>query len=230
METSSAVVLAGGLGTRIRHLTGDLPKPMVDVAGRPFLEWVLRFLAANGVNRMIVSAGYKAETISAFVPGLAIGEIAVAAEPEPLGTGGGFLHSIANDDAKAWVVCNGDSLVLTDLRAFLAAIPDDADAALVAVEQEGDRFGRLRIAADGFLQAFEEKRGGTGPVNAGVYVFRRAALSHFPEGASSLERDILPKLPRVWVHAVKAPFIDIGTEESLGEAERFVRANGEWFA
>src|SRR3954468_4657098 len=104
MSGALAVVLAGGLGTRIRHVLGELPKPLAPVAGRPFLAWVLRYLRKRGVARAVVSAGHGASQVEAFagalrVPGL---EVACVAEPEPLGTGGGFLFALpagAGDNA-----------------------------------------------------------------------------------------------------------------------------------
>lgn len=229
METcSSAVVLAGGLGTRIRHLSGGLPKPMIAVAGRPFLEWVLRYLAAHGFTRITVSAGYEAHVIARFVEEFALPGVVLTAavEPEPLGTAGGFLHAIEGDDAPSWLVCNGDSLVLADLTSFVRGIPPRASAVILAVEQEGDRYGRISIRDDGFLQSFGEKQAGAGPINAGVYLFRRETLAHFPRTTpASLEKDVFPALRDVWVQTVDAPFLDIGTEESLARAEEFVIAH-----
>ncbi len=93
-----AVVLAGGQGTRIRHLLPDLPKPMAPVLGRPFLEWLVRYLAGQGIGEVIVSTGYKAEVIEGHFARLALPGIRVScvSEAEPLGTGGGFLQAASS--------------------------------------------------------------------------------------------------------------------------------------
>jgi len=236
METCDAVILAGGLGTRIRHLAPDLPKPMIPVAGKPFLQWVLLQLAGCGFRNLTVSCGYKAGVIADFIGQLRWDGVRVAAiaEESPLGTGGGFLHAIDKSTASSWLVCNGDSIVLTDIAAFVEAVPPSAGAAILAVRNEDDRYGRLGVGPDGVLQSFDEKRAGAGPINAGVYLFRRAALSHFPRTMPlSLERDVFPALLAqgvpVSVSVVDAPFIDVGTEESLQSANAFIMSNQEWF-
>ena len=90
----TAVILAGGLGTRVRHLLPDTPKPMALVAGKPFLEWVVRYLAREAVRRVIISTGYLGEVVERHFRTVAIKSVTIVcvAEPEPLGTAGGFLH------------------------------------------------------------------------------------------------------------------------------------------
>src|SRR2546430_660103 len=126
MKEVFAVVLAGGLGTRVRHLLADLPKPLASAAGRPFLEWLLRYLRKQGVERAVLSAGHHAGKLEAFAASVAIPGMSVSCvrESEPLGTAGGFLHAVReSSDAKSdLLVCNGDSLVLTDLAPLLAPL------------------------------------------------------------------------------------------------------------
>src|SRR4051812_23943954 len=94
-EQITAVVLAGGFGTRIRHLLGDLPKPMAPVNGRPFVEWVVRYLAAQGIRHVILSTGYLAETVEKHFLSQPVAGVKVVCVPEttPLGTAGGFLNA-----------------------------------------------------------------------------------------------------------------------------------------
>src|SRR5688500_14525934 len=110
LEQVTAVVLAGGFGTRIRHVLPDVPKPMAPVAGRPFVEWVVRFLGAQGVRRVVLSTGYLAEKIGAHFASGRVGPVAVScvAETSPLGTAGGFLNAAAvgRGEAKGWLVLN----------------------------------------------------------------------------------------------------------------------------
>ena len=237
MSAPLAVVLAGGQGARVRHLLPGLPKPLAPVAGRPFLEWLLRYLRRQGIERAVLSTGHHADKVAAFAAALSIPGLTVTCvrEAEPLGTGGGFAHALAGSgDAKSdALVCNGDSLVLADLRPLFKAAAA-ADAALLGVEvADASRFGTLR-AEQGLLRGFDEKRPGAGLINGGVYLFRRAALGRFPRRSPlSFEYDVFPSLlafgARLAVVPCAAPFLDIGTEETLARADGFIRDNMSWF-
>lgn len=238
---TSAVLLAGGLGTRIRHLLGDRPKPMVDVAGRPFLEWVLHFLARQGIQECVISAGYRGEVIDEFcttftLPGL---RVSCVQETEPFGTAGGFLHAMqaVGGSDRRWLVTNGDSLVCADLRALLAPDPQ-AEAGLLALPvPDASRYGSLRTDAEGFLTAFAEKSTTAAPglINGGLYVFAAGLPSTFPPNRPlSFETDVFPDLlrrgTRLRVHQTDAAFLDIGTPETLAQAADFIVSNHSVFA
>lgn len=236
MAAPLAVILAGGAGTRIRHLLPDLPKPLAPVAGRPFLEWTIRYLRKQGLNSIVISSGYLAAKIEAFA---AEQGVACVSEPVALGTGGGFLHALAASvDQQCDVLgCNGDSLVLADLQPLLRTLQDKTvDAALLAVRvAEASRFGTLQLGPDGTLRGFAEKRAGAGLVNGGVYLFRRAVIGRFPEKRPlSFEYDVFPSLlamgARIATVLCDAPFLDIGTEATLAQADAFIRDNMRWFA
>lgn len=230
------VILAGGAGTRVRHLLPDLPKPLAPVAGQPFLEWVIRYLRGQGLDSIVISAGFLADKIEAFA---AKHHVVCVKEREALGTGGGFLHALAASgqeerDVIAW---NGDSLVLADLQPLMQALQDTTvDAALLAVRvADASRFGTLRVGADGTLLGFAEKRAGAGLVNGGVYLFRRPTVARFPaKRPLSFEYDVFPSLiasgARIAAVPCDAPFLDIGTEASLAQADAFIRDNMRWFA
>jgi D-glycero-alpha-D-manno-heptose 1-phosphate guanylyltransferase len=235
-----AVVLVGGLGTRIRHLVPDLPKPLVPVAGRPFLEWVLRYLAGQGTRRVILASGYAHAKLEAFAAAGAVAglEVSCVVEPRPLGTAGAFRHAArtAGLHPAQWLVLNGDSLALTDLAPLFTALTDAGiEGALLGLPvTDAARFGTLTRNAAGELIGFAEKRPGAGVINAGVYLLRARALDGWPVHESlSFEREVFPGLTsrsarlKVCVHA--APFLDIGTPESLAEADRFVQAHPDWF-
>jgi NDP-sugar pyrophosphorylase family protein len=239
-EHITAVVLAGGFGTRIKHLLRDLPKPMAPVAGRPFVEWVVRYLARQGVRRVILSTGHLADTIATHfathpVPGVTV---SCVQETTPLGTAGGFLNAARSIESPsaAWLVLNGDSLAFLDLAPFAARLADDAIAGAIAALEVPDaaRYGTLAIDARSRVTAFTEKRAGRGIINAGVYLFRHAALTHFPEKVPlSFETDVFPALLArrfpIAAHVVRAAFLDIGTPESLPLAENFIRENAGQF-
>ncbi len=232
----AAVVLAGGFGTRVRHLLASLPKPLAPVCGRPFLYWVLQYLEAQGVSRAVLATHHEAAQIKAFADsptGLRIHASCVE-ETVPLGTGGAFADCVlgAGGDIPLWLVINGDSLVLAPLCRMLEAMQDpDVDGVVAGVNVEDtSRFGQLKVDDRGCLSAFVEKKPGAGLINAGVYLFRKETVQGFPtKRPLSFELDIFPELIKlgstIKVVAYDAPFIDIGTESSLREADRFVAAN-----
>ena len=231
-----AVVLAGGYGTRVRHLLPGVPKPMAPVAGRPFLEWILHYLRHQGIARVIISTGYLAGVVSAHfqqrtIPGIAV---TCVAEAEPLGTGGGFLRAAraCGEAPEAWLVLNGDTLAFADLRAMAAGLNAPAVRGVLLARQVPDaaRYGALTVGTGGDLLGFAEKRPGAGLINAGVYWLRSSLLGEFPRGpVISLENEVFPawvarQLP-LKVQVSAAPFLDIGTPETLARAETFVRQN-----
>jgi D-glycero-alpha-D-manno-heptose 1-phosphate guanylyltransferase len=236
LDNITAVVLAGGFGTRIRHVLPDLPKPMAPVAGRPFIEWVIRFIARQGIRRAVISTGYLGEKIENHFAAEPIPDMAISCvrETTPLGTGGGFLNAAAQsgDHADAWMVLNGDSLILADLEPMVqGANANGASAGILGLDvPDASRYGTLQTGENGELIRFSEKQPGAATINAGVYLFRAATLNAFPSKRPlSFEQDVFPSLlerhARIAVTAVKAPFLDIGTETSLKEAEAFIRGN-----
>ncbi len=228
------VILAGGYGTRIRHLLPDLPKPMAPVNGRPFLEWVIRFFAAQGCTEFVLSTGYLADRVASHfaqnpIPGLTI---TCVPEVSAQGTAGGFLQAIqALPPRPAWLVVNGDSLVLADPRPLVDLLHrHSASAAMLGLRMaDASRFGTLKIGAVGQLTAFHEKQPGAGLINAGVYAFDSTTLGRFPATRPlSLECDVFPvwaAAGQVYVSQASAPFLDIGTPETLQQAEDFITQN-----
>lgn len=235
-----AIVLAGGASRRVRHLIGDLPKPMVPVEGKPFLEWLVRYLAKQGLKRVVISTGYRAEVVAAHfdpqpVPGV---ETSCVAEIEPLGTAGGLLHAARQSKLKppAWLVLNGDTLCFADLSIAASRFSDPRVAGVIYAREVPDasRYGSLLIDPSGKLVEFVEKRPGKGLISTGVYLLRDALVQTFPDRAPlSLERDVFPELTArrtlLKVVPMKTPFLDIGTPESLPLAGDFIRRNREEF-
>ena len=234
-------MLAGGFGTRIKHLLGDLPKPMAPVNGRPFVEWVVRYLGAQGIRNVILSTGHLAEMVEIHFALQPVKNIHVTCVPEttPLGTAGGFLHAAAGAKEKpaAWLVLNGDSLVVAPLEKLFQSLdqPQNEGAILGVPMADASRFGTISANVDGDLNGFKEKKPGAGDINAGVYLFRAAALEKFPTKTPlSFELDVFPALIRSGARLKKvlstAPFLDIGTPKSLPLAEGFIRQNRTHFA
>ena len=239
-EKITAVVLAGGFGKRIQHLLPDLPKPMAPVNGRPFLEWVVRYLAAQKIRRVILSIGHLAETIEKHFQPQPVKNVRVNCVPEskPLGTAGGFLNAIRSVAEKpaAWLVLNGDSLVPAPLAEIFQLLDDPGrDGAILGVRvADASRFGTILQNANGDLTGFNEKKSGAGIINAGIYLFRDSVIELFPdETPLSFEMEVFPALVagkvRLKVCVTDAPFLDIGTPESLPLAEEFIRRNAEFF-
>jgi NDP-sugar pyrophosphorylase family protein len=158
-----AVVLAGGSGTRVAHLLPGIPKPMAPVAGRPFLEWVVRCLARQGISRVLLSTGHLAGVVERHFQPQPVARVITRCFPEtrPLGTGGGFLNAVrlSGEHPEAWLVLNGDSLVFADLTLAAAELSDLAVAGVVMGCSVADaaRYGTLSIGPAGELRGFTEK-------------------------------------------------------------------------
>ena len=226
---ASAVVLAGGLGTRLRSALGERPKVLAEVAGRPFLAHLLAHLSRCGLRHVVLATGWRSEEVEAFAGdgsewGLSIG---ISREETPLGTGGAVRQSAALIRSDPFLVLNGDTFVAANPSLLLDfQLAHGARASLLAVRvPDRARYGALRIDAEGRVLGFSEKGlVGEGHVNAGVYALSRAALGFLPPGGPcSLENDLFPSLlgGGLWALRVDVPFLDIGTPESLREAEAF---------
>lgn len=221
-QLPAAVVLCGGLGTRLRDVVADRPKSLAPVAGRPFLAYLLDHLARQQVAEVILSAGHQAEQIVDFArTGIPSGLSAtVSVEPMPLGTAGGIRF--AAHDAQltgTFLVLNGDTYFDGALRRLVevhASRGATVTMALAHVDEAG-RYGAVRFDEETLAgESFEEKSGrGPGWINAGVYVLSDSALADLPVGVpASLERDVLPTLVGRGLFAVPfadATFLDIGT-------------------
>lgn len=231
------IVLAGGLGTRLGHLAQGVPKPLIEVAGRPFIEWVLEQLSRAGVGRFVISLGHLADAACRYFArrppdGL---ELLTVREPQPLGTAGAVRYASRACAAENYLVANGDSLVVGDLAAAWSLLEDDAvDGVVVGVEvADASRYGSLCMDSAGRLRAFQEKRAGDGLVNAGVYLLRWRLVDTISERIPlSLEHEVFPEWlaqgARMLVHAVRGAFLDIGTPESLAQAADFVGTHVAW--
>jgi NDP-sugar pyrophosphorylase family protein len=233
---TAAVVLAGGFGTRIKHLLGDLPKPMAPVNGRPFLEWVVRWLAAQKVRRVVLSTGYLAEVVEQHFRSQPVAGVSVTCVPEtkPLGTAGGFLNAARQSRLRpaAWFLLNGDSLTFPKLTDAVGSLQDESIGGVIFGRElpDASRYGTLVSNADGRLVSFAEKRPGRGVINSGIYLLRDSLLEQFGEKRPlSLEQDVFPALTRAGVSLkvlkMNAPFLDIGTPETLPQADLFIRQN-----
>jgi D-glycero-alpha-D-manno-heptose 1-phosphate guanylyltransferase len=227
----SVVVLAGGRGTRLKGLYPETPKSMIPVAGKPFLHWLTLWLARHGPGNFVYSTGYQTEQVEVWARDDSLPNLIrlCRREKTPLGTGGGLLNCL--DLCRDWILAvNGDSLIMKGLVKLLALREQGGvDGGLIGVAMEdAARYGSLAVDESGRLIGFREKVPGQGLINGGVYLFRKALLVTFARGgACSIENNLFPELIRTGAHlkvvtVADAPFIDIGTPETLAQAESFI--------
>jgi D-glycero-alpha-D-manno-heptose 1-phosphate guanylyltransferase len=236
-----AVILLGGKGTRIAARFPDLPKALVPVAGRPFLEWQLDWLRENGVARILLAAGHMADVLEKHLAarpadGL---DIVLSREPAPLGTGGALKFVEPRLATDPVLVLNGDSLtphldfstqwknVSGFFHTMEKSFPQCGKLFATPIEEAG-RYGTVEFDAEGFVTAFREKAERTaGFVNTGIYLLPREVIAAIPAGkAVSIETDIFPALvARKKLLAIPAPppLLDMGTPDGLAALEKFLR-------
>jgi NDP-sugar pyrophosphorylase family protein len=231
MVIFDTIILAGGIGSRLRGVVADRPKCLAEINGRPFLAYQLEQLEREGIRDVILSTGYMAEKVEAAF-GARHGSIALrySREEKPLGTGGGVKRALGLCRHEHMLVLNGDSYFDFDWRDFFGWFDPVAMrlAMVLAWVEDGRRFGQIQIDDLGRVVRFQEKNEAVGPswINAGTYLIRRAALAQFETGESfSLERDFFPaQIGRdFFARGYRKRFIDIGTPESYRAAENFFR-------
>jgi mannose-1-phosphate guanylyltransferase len=223
-----AVILAGGEGTRLRPLTYTTPKPVMPLAGRPFLTFMLDWLRRHGVDEAILSCGFLSDGVHRVLGDIYDGmRLRYVIEEEPLGTAGPVR--LAHDEGlleERVLILNGDVLTDIDLTAELAQHERTgarATLALVPVEDTSS-YGVVPTDAEGRVEAFLEKGEGGAPtnlINAGAYVLDRELIEEIPPGrAVSFEREVFPRVVGEGLYGYEADgyWIDIGTPERYLEA------------
>jgi len=229
LEQVTAVILAGGLGTRLRAVVSDRPKVLAGIGGKPFLAYLLDHLSSSGVRSVVLCTGFLGEQIRQLF-GNQYGDLELfySQESSPLGTAGALRLALPLVKSESALVMNGDSFCDANLRNFWERhVKQDADASMLLVEMpDTKRYGRVVVNTDGRVLKFDEKddRGAPGYINAGIYLVRRRLLQKIAEDrAVSLEREMFP----AWVgqglfgYPSKAHFLDIGTPESYASAFGF---------
>ncbi len=229
LQATPALLLVGGLGTRLRSVVPSAPKPLASVGKKSFLELLVRQLKHQGIRRVILCTGYLADQVeNEFGDGRALDlEISYSKELEPLGTAGAVkLAQPQLGSASEFLVMNGDSFLEINLASLLQFHRDHralVSLAVVKVE-DSSRYGTVQVDRSQKVIGFVEKAGSNGPglVNAGVYVFSPEVLQSIPQGRSSLEKDVFPCLLGKGVYAQEhsGMFIDIGTPEDYARAQQ----------
>jgi mannose-1-phosphate guanylyltransferase len=227
-----AVVLVGGLGTRLRPLTLSAPKPMLPTAGLPFLSHLLSRISDAGIEHVVLGTSYKASVFeSEFGDGSKRGlQVDYVVEDEPLGTGGGIANVASKLRFATALVFNGDVLSGADLRALLDSHENNnADVTLHLVRVGDPRaFGCVPTDSEGVVTAFLEKTQDppTDQINAGCYVFKREVIDRIPTGrALSVEREVFPALLADGLRV--CGYVDSTYWRDMGTPEDFVRGSAD---
>lgn len=223
-----AVILAGGLGTRLRSAVPNLPKPMADVCGKPFLEHLIHYWIGQGVSRFVVSVGYKRESITShFGSGYRGVPIDYVEEEVPLGTGGGLLIA-AMGLYSPFILLNGDTFFQVNLEALLKfhKLKKSELSFSLFRANESNRYGGVLIDNNRRIWSLDTAKGNEGAlVNGGVYVVEPDTLNSagFKIGHKySLEDDVIPKLlgrnMQIFGFESEGKFLDIGVPEDYFRA------------
>ena len=225
----TAVILAGGKGTRLSPRVSDRPKALAEIHGRPFLAWLLDRLHAAGIVQAVVCTGHLAEQIeAAFGPDYRGLRLAYSREAAPLGTGGALRLALPLLRTDPVLAFNGDSFADVDLAELVAWHATRGAAATLSLARvyDASRYGRVALDDAGRVVKFAEKsaEAESGWINAGVYALSRRLLDSIPPSREvSLEKEVFPTWVGrgLWGRQSPGRFIDIGTPESYAAAADF---------
>ncbi|HEX7059087.1 MAG TPA: NDP-sugar synthase [Solirubrobacterales bacterium] len=221
-----AIVLVGGEGTRLRPLTESVPKPALTLVDRPFLAYMIEWLAAHGVTQVVLACGFLPDVLREALAGeeeRAGVEIRYAIEPERRGTAGAIRFAadqLGDALSERFLALNGDVLTDLDLSALMRAHDERGARATIALHpvEDSSAYGLVRSGAEGEVLEFLEKagEGGPGEINAGMYVLERSVLDLIPPAQNvSIERDVFPRLVGQGLYGLRLEgyWMDIGTPE-----------------
>ncbi len=231
MPIKECIILAGGLGTRLRSEVANLPKCMAPVAGKPFLHWVIAYLIAQKITSFVFSLGYMHKIIEEYIqlnhPQL---QVKFSVENEPLGTGGAIKLAINLCEEENVMVVNGDTLFETNINALWAEhIQNNSECSLsLKPMQHFERYGAVTINESKIITAFSEKKYmEKGLINGGVYLINKNSFNklNLPQ-KFSFEKDFLEKylhiLTMIGVQD-NGYFIDIGIPEDFKKANEEIK-------
>ncbi len=231
LASLDAIILAGGQGSRLRTVIGERQKVMADVAGRPFVTYLLDHLAAAGVLRAILCTGFQGEQLRAEL-GSSYGPLRLeySQETQPLGTAGALRYALPLLRSDPALVLNGDSFFQANLTTFwqFYAARQACASLLLAPVEDAARFGSVQIDGVYRVKSFIEKghAAGAGWINAGVYLISKDWLAEIPAGRPvSIEHEVFPSWIGREFFAFPTPgrFLDIGTPTSYAQAGQVAR-------
>lgn len=230
MSNFEAIILAGGLGTRLRSLMKQRQKVSAEVAGKPFFHYLIQQLYSQNIKKITLCLGYAAETVKDFLPELPEDlKLHFSVEKEALGTAGAVRLAVNENSTAELLILNGDSYIDADFNTLQKwKHVKDAPAAIVLCEVDDvSRYGQVQLNENAQITAFCEKGFaiGKGLINAGAYLLNKELLLNLPVNQKlSFETDFFPKLVKdklLYGKSCKTKFIDIGTPESYKEAQKF---------
>jgi mannose-1-phosphate guanylyltransferase len=226
-----AIVLVGGEGTRLRPLTENVPKPALTLVDRPFLAYMIEWLAGHGVSEVVLACGFLPDVLRGALAGeeeRAGARIRYLVEPEPLGTAGAIrfaADALGDELDERFFALNGDVLTDLDLTALLRAHTERGAVGTIGLHpvEDSAAFGLVESGENGEVLSFLEKTGERKPgeVNAGMYCLQRSVLDLIPAGENvSIERDVFPRLAGQGLYGVPLDgyWLDIGTPERYLQA------------
>lgn len=220
-----AIILAGGLGTRLREAVPDQPKVMAPINGYPFLKYVLDWLARQKIEKIILSLGYKAEMILDYFGGTYNGiKLSGIIEKEALGTGGAILNSIGETGSSEVLIVNGDTWFPVDIATFTEFHRDSRAEISVALKSlaDFDRYGTVSLQDNDIVRFDEKKYCNEGLINGGIYLVNKDFISGFDrEAPFSFEKEVLEKIAgsgHLKGKVFNDPFIDIGIPDDYQRA------------
>lgn len=227
----TAIILAGGLGTRLRSVITDMPKVLAEVCDRPFLTYLLDQLAETGVQQVVLCTGYLGEQVyDAFGDAYKSLILSYSQEHSPLGTAGALRLASSLVRSDPVLIMNGDSFFQADLPAFYACYcQQQPDCALLLTQvPDTQRFGRVHTDNAGQILSFTEKgQSGAGWINTGIYLLSEHLLQTIPaQKVVSLEHDMFPAWigQNFYAYRQSGAFLDIGVPESYAAATRFFKS------
>jgi len=234
MITTEAIILAGGLGSRLQKVVSDRPKPMAEINGRPFLEYLLDYLISQGITKAILAVGFKHEFIQHhFGNTYKHIDLRYAVEEQQLGTGGGLVNALRIAESEEVFIVNGDTyfpVSFHDMEETFIREHADLVIALHPVRDAG-RYGTILLHENGRIARFCEKGGemGRALINGGIYLMKSQLLlsAALPE-KFSLETEFLEIKSgemRFFGRVFKNRFIDIGIPASYHQAQSFFERN-----
>lgn len=224
---TEAIILAGGLGTRLRSAVPDLPKCMAPVNGKPFIGYVIEYLQTQGITTFILSLGYKSEAITEYInssyPNL---EVKIVIEEEPLGTGGAIKLACSKASGQNVIVTNGDTLFSVNIQKLIQYHLQSKSNCTLSLKpmSDFDRYGVVELTDTGKITSFKEKKYyDKGLINGGMYILNVASFLNIPsEQKFSFEKDFLEAYYQaipMYGQEQDAYFIDIGIPKDFQQAQ-----------
>lgn len=222
-----AIILAGGLGTRLRSVVQDLPKPMAKIRDKPFLEYLLNYLIGEGITRVILAIGYKNEAIiSYFGDRYRSCEIIYSVENEPLGTGGAIKLAFERVKSNPFWIMNGDTFFQIPLDKMLKFHVDNSATLSISLKpmKKFSRYGNVVLDNQRILSFEEKVYQDYGFINGGIYLANKNLISiiDYPFKSFSFENylsTVLVKQEIIFGFVCECYFIDIGIPEDYHKAQ-----------